>query len=261
MEHLEIGRKDIYIVNSHNRVLEAWEKIPPCNVFTLDYHTDTKKAFSAYAYWRADSEKKAGKCPIPHVREGELVQEKLQGYRENRLSIRTINDNLRHDEHIDFSVRTGIAEKVFVLSRNRNEGSANPRVYQHHSESDYEGEPIVEYPLDTEPGLTDRILSDAVSEARSLDDGFFDRYILDLDCDFFTTCKSLNPDTSEVFGDLVSRAEMITIAKEPECVKICRREGSGLTGEIIKDRLVKIIEEALNAILLQKPVIKGRKWK
>ncbi|MBN2625528.1 MAG: UPF0489 family protein [Spirochaetales bacterium] len=245
MEHLKIGDKDVYIVKSHNRVLEAWERIPPCNVFTLDYHTDTKKAFSTYAYWRADSEKKAGKCESRLERKKELVQEKLRGYLNNRLSIRTINDNLRHDEHIDFSVRTGIADRVFVLSHNRNEGSANPRVYQYHGDSDYEGEPIVEYPLESEPGLTDRILSDAVEEARNLEEGFFDRYILDLDCDFFTTGESLESEFSEVFGELVSQAEMITIAKEPECVKICREEGSGLTGEIIKDRLLEMIEDIL----------------
>lgn len=245
MEHLRIQNKDIYIVQSHHQVLEAWEKIPMCNVFTLDYHTDTKEAFSTYAYWRADSEVKAGKCSNLEARRDELIQEKLQGYREKRISIGSINANLRHDEHIDFSVRTGICEKVFVLACNRNEGSSNPRVYQVHGESGYTGQPIMEYAPRGETGLSDGILTEAMTEAKALDTGFFQRYILDMDCDYFNSSRSLCPESREVFKQLVSQAEMITLAREPECVKICREEGSDLTAEEIQERLVEMIKEAL----------------
>jgi len=248
MTHLKIQQKDVYIVQSHHQVLEAWELAPHCNVLTLDYHTDTRKAFNTYAYWRTDSEVKAGKCKTPDKRKNDLVLEKIQGYKENRLSIEEINRNLRHDEHIDFAVRTGIAEKVFVLSRNRNESSANPRVFQVHDQEEYKEQPIIEYTLPEKKGdkrLCDDLLDSAMNEAEELEEGFFDRFILDIDCDFFNQEKNLHPATLNTFGQLVNRAELITIAKEPECVKICRNQGSTLTAESIKNRLLDLIELAL----------------
>jgi len=244
MEHKKVGTKDVYVVQSHHQVLEAWEKIPLCNVFTLDYHTDTKEAFGTYAFWRADSEAKAGRCKDRAVRKVELIQEKLRGYREKRLSIQSINANLRHDEHIDFAVRTGIASKVFVLAHSRNESCSNPRVYQTHCSDIYENQPIIEYATpdrNADNALTDQVLKEAMLKAEAMSTNFFDRYILDIDCDYFNTDKSLSPESLAVFSRLVTQAEIITIAREAECVKICRRDGCGLTSDSILEELLEMI--------------------
>lgn len=244
MEHLKVGSKNVYVVQSHHQVLEAWEVVPLCNVFTLDYHTDTKEAFGTYAYWRADSEVKAGKCNDRGGRKEELIQEKLRGYRKKRLSIQSINANLRHDEHIDFAVRTGIASKVFVLAHSQNEGSSNPRVFQTHHSAFYENQPIVEYSApdgSADNALSDQVLKEAILKAEAMVTNFFDRFILDIDCDYFNTEESLSPESLAVFSRLITQAEIITIAREAECVRICRRKGCELTSDSILKKLLNLI--------------------
>ena len=264
MEKIISGGKQVYIVHSHNQVLEAWETCPGLNVFSLDFHTDTREAFGNYSYWRADSEYKAGRCGDRVLRKKELRDQKILSYIEGRSSISSINDNLRHDEHLDFAVRTDMIGRAFILATNRNTSSSNPNVHIADGSAEYEGQRIIEYsPLcvpaclkdvhDDECGrlradsfIEDDFLGDAVSKADSFDPFFFDDYILDIDCDSFNTEKSLCPGTQNVFRKLIKEAAMITIALEPECVKICRLEDSLLDSAQILDALMTIIEKALH---------------
>ncbi|MDC7234781.1 MAG: hypothetical protein PQJ58_16225 [Spirochaetales bacterium] len=262
MEKCLAGSTTVYTVQSHNQVLEAWETCPGLNVFSLDYHTDTKEAFGSYAYWRTDSELKAGSCGNPDVRRRELAQDKIQAYLDGKIDIRGINDNLKHDEHMDFAVRSNIISSAFVLSVNRNSSSSNPYVYIEGCDIEYSGQPIMEYSMPCIPGcsrdshdqdcfrryrdacIDDSVLSMAVGMAESLNPGFFDAFILDIDCDYFNTEESLHPSSSEVFKSLIRKAALVTIALEPECVKICRMEGCQLESRQIADELKIIIGNA-----------------
>ena len=260
MEKVMAGRKQLFVVHSHNQVLEAWESCPGANVFSLDYHTDTREAFGNYAFWRADSEAKAGRCEDPEARKTELMDQKIRAYLDGNSTIRDINDNLKHDEHLDFAVRTRMIGCAFVLAKNRNYQSSNPNVYIAGNQSEYMGEGIIEYSPSCVPGcskkihdeecsrlladssIEDTVLSVAMTKAETFHPDFFENYILDIDCDYFNTERSLRPGTSAVFGELVRKASMITIALEPECVKICRFEGSILDSESILEALTAIIE-------------------
>jgi UPF0489 domain len=261
MKKIKIANKDIYIVDSHNQVLEAWESSPGLNIFSLDYHTDTKAAFHNYSYWRADSEMKSGRCSNHDERMRELSDQKITQYLENKITIKQINDNLKHDEHIDFAVQTDMVDMVFVLSTNRNTKSSNSNVYIADSPEKNEDQSIIEFSplcipvcnkeihdndcrnLRAESLIEDIFLKDAISQAESFKSSFFENYILDIDCDYFNTEKCLYPDNIEVFKKLIRNSRMVTIALEPECVKICRHKGCGLTSEIIMDRLLSIINE------------------
>lgn len=261
MKKIEIANKDIYIVDSHNQVLEAWEFSPGVNIFSLDYHTDTKGAFHNYSYWRADSEMKSGGCSNHYERMRELMDQKITQYLENKITIKQINDNLKHDEHIDFAVQTDLVDMVFVLSTSRNTESSNPNVYIADSPEKYEDQSIIEYsPLcipvcnkeihdadcmnvRAESLIEDSFLNKAISQAESFKTSFFENYILDIDCDYFNIEKSLYPENIEVFKRLIRNSRIVSIALEPECVKICRLNGSGLTSEIILERLLSIIRE------------------
>ena len=56
MEHIQKNGKDIYIVDSHHEVLEAWVKYPGHNVITFYCHTDTRPAFVKWACKQVASE-------------------------------------------------------------------------------------------------------------------------------------------------------------------------------------------------------------
>ena len=261
MELLKLKKKDVFIVESHNQVLEAWASGGDQNVFSLDYHTDTRRAFQNYSYWRADSEIKAGQPYSHEQRTKELTDHKINQYLENEITIQQINDNLKHDEHLDFSVRTDIIDTVFILSTNSNVTSSNPNVHIVDGTTEYQGQRIIEYSPSCIPGcekdihdeecrisraessIEDTFLEDAVLQAEIISSSFFNRYILDIDCDYFNTEESLYPGEYETFKNLIREAEFITIALESECVKICRHDGSHLDSETILTRLITLIEE------------------
>lgn len=260
MRKLTVNQKSVYIVESHNQVLEAWESCPHQNVFSLDFHTDTREAFHNYSYWRADSEVKSGKYQNLEERKKELTDQKISQYLEKKISIKGVNDNLKHDEHMDFAVRTEMIETAFILSTNRNVTSSNPNVHIVCGSDKYRGQRIIEYSPSCIPAcpkethdqecrilradscLEDSFLEDALTRAESFKDSFFNNYILDLDCDYFNTEKSLYPEKMEIFRRLILNASLITIALEPACVKICRHEDCSLISDDILARLISIFE-------------------
>ena len=258
MQTVSINNKDIYIVKSHNQVLEAWEPGEKQNLFSLDFHTDTRSAFHNYAYWRAHSEVKAGKVSDHTVRKNELINEKIRMYRDNRMSLNQVNDNLKHDEHLDFAVRTEIIDTAFILASSTNQSSSNPNVHIVNSSGEYDNHRLIEfssslvvssdsqkvYPEQmAHRAIESEVLEEAFSVAESCKESFFDKFILDIDCDYFNTEKSLYPDNKESFEKLVRDSEFITIALEPECVDICCFEGQHLDSRKILKRLLSIIEQ------------------
>ncbi len=266
MKRIKVNHKDIYIVESHNQVLKAWDSSRAQNVFSLDFHTDTRRAFHNYAWWRADTEVKKGLFDCHETRRQELADQKIEDYRAGRISIDQVNDNLRHDEHLDFAVRTGIADSVFILSRHRNRSSSNPNVYIALGEEDFRGQPLIEYSPGSVPGIEtdesrgsddsetlkkladhsidDLLLEEALTRVEEYKRGFFDSFILDIDCDYFNTHGSLSPERSGIINSLVREADCITIALEPECVKICRHQGEDLDSALILDKLLALIAAA-----------------
>jgi len=257
-----VNNKEVYVYGSHNRVLEAWVVGDRQNVFSLDYHTDTRQAFESYSYWRADSEVKAGSSTNHEFRKKELTDLKIRQYLESQVTLAQVNDNLKHDEHLDFAVRTGLIKKAFILSTSRNEKSSNPCVHLACGQEEYEDQPLIEFSPLCIPGCTkmnhdrdcftlradcsieDLFLNPAVRQAKRFDSSFFNNYILDIDCDYFNTEKSLYPDEIGTFQNLIRNSDFVTIALEPECVKICRQDGSKLNSDIILSRLLSIIETA-----------------
>jgi len=260
IEKLTVNNLDLYIADSHNQVLEAWEPGISRNVFSLDYHTDTRPAFQNYSYWRADSEVNAGLFDDHGSRMEELTDQKIRDYLEQTITLEQVNDNLKHDEHIDFAVRTNLIDRAFILSKSGNESSSNPNVHLVRGGDEYNDQRIIEYSplcipgclkevhdeeclqLRADSALENSFLNRAVGRAEQLNNTFFDKYILDIDCDYFNTERSLYPEECSTFRDLIRYSDLITIALEPECVEICRQEGNRLSSEIILERLISIIE-------------------
>lgn len=71
-------------------------------------------------------------------------------------------------------------------------------------------------------------------------------FILDIDLDYFNTRKSVQPDDHSIFHELIRRAQIITIAREPKCVTDLQKPGEKLTSEWLEAELKRHIKEALS---------------
>lgn len=71
-------------------------------------------------------------------------------------------------------------------------------------------------------------------------------FILDIDLDYFNTRQSIQPVDHDLFHELIRRAEIITIAREPNCVTDCQKPGEKLTSDWLESELKRHIGEALN---------------
>ena len=214
MRYLEINNKKLYIVENHHEVLEAWEKYKnqKINVITLDTHTDTKLCFENYCY---------------HNNTTSNIL--INNYNNNRIEIKNIISKLKNDEHIDFAVRSGIVNKVFVISYNTSNNMSNTNIFSEEP-NNYNNQLIIEYnnftTLTSEDSyihsrtiaLTPKVLNDATNYFSSLDKNYANKYILDIDLDYICTMYAFDEDLSK-FKELIKNAELITIAKEPSFVK------------------------------------------
>lgn len=174
MEYLEINKKKLYIVENHHEVIEAWEiyKNQNLNVITLDTHTDTKLCFENYCY---------------HNNTTSNIL--INNYNNNRIEIKNIISKLKNDEHIDFAVRSGIVNKVFVISYNTSNNMSNTNIFSDEP-TNYNNQPIIEYnnftTLTYEDSyihsrtiaLTPKVLNDAINYFSSLDKNYANKYIL-----------------------------------------------------------------------------------
>lgn len=69
------------------------------------------------------------------------------------------------------------------------------------------------------------------------------KYILDIDLDYFTQPSSVKPEKIQLFSMLVRNSEVITIAKESECVDMC---SNGIANsEDLLDKMLSLIENVL----------------
>ena len=68
-------------------------------------------------------------------------------------------------------------------------------------------------------------------------------YVLDIDLDYFTSKKAIAPTNHKIFSKLIQNAEIITVAKESDCVEMCSEEK--VTSEYLLPRLLSLIESSL----------------
>lgn len=267
MECIVINGKQIYIVEKHNEILEAWEiyKNQGYNVITLDSHKDTELCFRTHL----------GKNH--HLRE--LL---IDDYSIRNKKIAVIIDELRNDEHIDFATRSKMISKVFVIAYVCGDKKENSNIF--HKEDPgaianvYNNEPIIQYnnrhfleyindsnncPKESDEtyirknALSNEVLNDAISSFKAIDSNCLDKYILDIDLDYICTIYAFDKDLT-VFKDLIKNAAAITIAKESDFVKRVNKDfkveldesyeekkyfDEKLTAEKVLNRLLEVIKQ------------------
>ena len=240
-EIITLKGKPVFICEEHHHVLTFWHQfrnqVP--YLLTFDHHTDLHRAFQHLLNEKNRNYDKTQK-------EWDLDQsEVLKGI--------SINDfdtilRLKHDEHIDAAIQAGIIKKALVYSYDSYRSKPN-RVYAINGDEKYNNEPIINNSI---------IYQDVESpiESTELEEGFkrFDlclsrdewmkSYILDIDLDFFHTCKSIHPIDVSIFKKLIDGAIGISIAKESLWIKQWKEDyDKDLSVEYLLNALLKIIEK------------------
>lgn len=268
-----IGGKAVYIVDEHHHALIPWaierrKTAQPLVLLTFDYHTDTRPAFLHYAFSASGQDERNAailRCEMSCA----------AAYGDDDGLAEAVK-KLSNDEHIDYAIEAGIIKNAFVFSFEGNT-SWSVQERQYWEDESPQGvtkrmrlpPPLPPYTY-REPGngifiintggsgikSANRILESdfmlnkfaaaapmaAVAGISSLQEHPF---ILDIDLDYFTTGKSIQPDDASFFHTLVKKAQFVTIAKEPDFV-IRHRLENDLNSDYLLDELLRHIGQAMS---------------
>ncbi len=215
-----IGGKTVYLVEDHHHALLPWREIcrelgTPPHILTIDHHTDTLPAFT---HW---NEVNGTSHPVQIPAEQALP-------------------DLRHDEHFDFAVRNGIIRSAAIFSHVNFALDVNPALTIVH-----------EPPADESPETLETYY------AKVLESDFLRRnlqlapllpgvpYVLDIDLDCFKGVRSVSPEDSAVFLELVRNAAAVTICRERDWVRLLNLDFGKMQYEFFLEKLLDLIRSSL----------------
>lgn len=255
-------RKQIITVENHHEVLDAWSRENKQNVITLDYHTDSHPAFLNSSYHRATATLKETNPQFQSLQKKITIEAFSEYMRTQDITLAIAQ--LKHDEHIDFATTVEIINKSFCLAKHDgNNSNINNNIFNIEKNSfAYNNQKIIEYTPTCTPTCTrtphndyctidiardsvsNAVLNDAITRFKQIEPNLLNQYILDIDCDYFTSTDSLldikSPELT-VFKKMIAGATIITIAKESRCVEACRIEYDTVTSEEIYSWLNELI--------------------
>lgn len=250
IEKISINRKDIFIFEHHHYALKPWSIVKnkleeEIALLSFDHHTDTHDPFLSCSYYKYRGE-------IDYKKMKALVDD--IDYHDAESIDRAIC-KLRNDEHILTALQSGILTKAFIISPS---GAEKPQSYEEKERIDNcnSDEAIMQKIMGTykitpkdkrtyppsDIYMPDFEFDDSENESDVLSDSFLKRhltelsrisglidedgtmkmkYILDIDLDYFHVPEASEPKEDKLIRMLIKNAEIITIAKESDCVSMC----------------------------------------
>ncbi|MBQ9775147.1 MAG: UPF0489 family protein [Lentisphaeria bacterium] len=200
------------IVEQHHQVLEFWaayrrqlDHAPAA--LTLDHHTDTLPAFGRAA---ADEETRQKWIAGVDFRKAQTVTEALRV--------------LRHDEHLDLALRSGMISRSVVIAHYDNPGCANDKI-QVVAPDWPDLTELLNAPERFRP-LASSVLEDCFLEPLLCKADFVPEenpgFILDIDMDYVLTGDVFLPERASVFRRLLRLAGLITVSREDIWLRLLR---------------------------------------
>lgn len=215
------GRSAVHIFALHHHALSAWARcrrnLPVAPVLlSLDFHTDVLCC---------------ARRGVPLPETGDFADDALVAE-----AVRT----LRHDEHIDWAVRSGTIARAVVVSMMPG-SPEHPAIEVRRAPSLPPTEVMLNSP-ETFRSTAEMLLDDDFLSPL-LADGFPGETpcILDIDCDYLLCDAALRPKKSSLIRRLARRAEAITLSLEEEWVKILKLPGETLTGRRAAEKLIGLL--------------------
>lgn len=250
-----IGEKKIYIVANHHEVIIPWSEYASNNetapvLLTFDHHMDTRSAFCRHSHKVAGLEWK------------KLSDELIADTDINKpSSISAALEKLCNDEHIDFSLQTGMISEAVVfslLSAGICRDYGNSKIYyidpcctSKCDKSSHDEECQIQ--------VYDKVIEDEellfkLNQINKFIPDFFmenrinKKFILDIDLDCFHTKKAINPVDMCVFNYLINNAEIITIATEGDYVELEKKDND-INEKYLLEKLLMHIENARKSMV------------
>ena len=148
---------------------------------------------------------------------------------------------LKHDEHFDWAVRSGLIEEAFIASHTCATTPANDKL---HICCDPAWPDENEFFRDPEKY---RELADSVLETSYLFRQFgeleqYGKFIFDIDCDYILTAHALEPCDAGYLKQLLSQAALITISLESDWVRLLKYRGENINSGLIADKITQMLE-------------------
>jgi hypothetical protein len=281
-----ISGKSVFTFDSHHEALLPWAQcardlgITP-RLLTLDFHSDTRPAFIGHSAVDiaadADDEDWESRAAVEvakiNFRDDDTVREAILKLRYDEHISAAVQSGIID---IAFAIVGGSITNEFQSNEQRAAEAEWRERWQEHpwapipkAAAPYTysipDERIIELPhqkvraKDQPPSkvyanmalettfLRGRLdLIETITKSVGVPGLFEAPFILDIDLDYFNTRKAIQPADHLVFHELIRRAEIITIAREPSCVNTCQLRGEGLTSDWLEIELKRHIREALS---------------
>lgn len=241
MNQKVIKNKNIYIVDKHNEVLKAWidlkkgNRETKYNLLTLDTHTDFREGFIRFFsdFFKANDD-------INYLN-------KKRKSKLSEINLDNINDDLikliNNDEHIDIAKRCNIFNNIFAITWSTTTNLENKKIYNLTEKCK------LQFNENIDKALEDIFLDPQLKEIEKiLNQTFFkEKYVLDIDLDYFCSSLSLKPKSKKIFYKLIKNAEIITIAKEEDFLtdEVKRGNAEILNVNTVLNTILQHIEDAI----------------
>jgi hypothetical protein len=220
--------KKICVVDFHHEVIRPWAEFrrgaPPPPVVTLDHHTDVLPAFGRRA--GGNEAERSRRIAAFDFRSDAAVAEAIAG--------------LRHDEHLDFALRTGLIARSVVVAHENFTVPAHPGITICRDAAFPDPQTMLNDPEVFRP-VADRVLESEFL-ARNLAGFALDGpFILDLDLDYFATAQAARPRDAAFFRRLAAAAGLITVSREADWVRLLRLPGETISAASLLDDLRRLL--------------------
>lgn len=257
LTYRKINGKTVVSFESHNYALLPWrdwqqELGQPLRLISFDFHTDTNDAFQHYAYYFRDKSP-FGNRPFQLEDQASRLAQLSPS---DTFSVERAVLDLRHDEHIDAAIQSGILDVAFIIGHQTNEcvvpakfAIRQDRIILLGDSNSFcgdEGERRSRDQVIEAEFLSARLAhATEICAATNASGLLSSPLILDIDLDCFNTRQAISPHNPSVFYNLIRQAHAITIARESVCVETCKLDND-LTASWLEERLLDHIAEALS---------------
>ena len=207
----------IFTAENHHEVLPFWAdfrrnggEMPV--VLTIDHHTDVVRAF------RDDSR---------------IVS---PGAWSDAESVQCAVEELKHDEHFDWAVRTGLIKSAYIASHTCATAPANGSLHIC-CDPAWPDENVFFQDPETYRELADSVLESDYLHRQFGEIEQYGKFIFDIDCDYILTAKALAPEDDSYFQMLLAKAEIVTISLERDWVRLLKFRSESITSETIAESI------------------------